>query len=123
MDEQSKPKSISDSLKSTEKNNEDKDNIESFILFFVDKNGEMGYNADWSEGIRGFADMFFSLSYGSLLDDVLNDIEQECVRLGKSEELQEILLVLTQRLKERNLAVSDVGDSVVVSPLSDLHYQ
>ncbi len=123
MDDPKSAKDILKEVESTEENSDNPDNFESFMLFFVDKNGEVGYNADWSGGIEGFADMFFSMSYGSLLDEVLSDMEQECVNLGKSEEFQEILLVLTERLKERNAKSSDLGDSVVVPPLSDLYYQ
>jgi hypothetical protein len=99
------------------------DNIESYILFFVDKNQEVGYNADWSGGINGFAEMFFSMSYGSLLDEILHDMEQECVKLGKVEEFQKILSVLANKLRQRNVETDSIGDSVVVPPLSDLYYQ
>ena len=111
-----------------EKTPEDIDNfgdIQSYILFFVDNNGEVGYNADWSKGIEGFANMFFSMCYGSLLDDILHDMEEECVNLDKTEEFQIILSILTQRLRERNAKAREVvaSDSIVVPPLSDLYYQ
>ena len=104
---------------------EESPDIQSFILFFVDNDGEIGYNADWSKGIEGFANMFFSMCYGSLLDDILHDMEEECVNLDKTEEFQIILSILTQRLRERNAKAREVvaSDSIVVPPLSDLYYQ
>jgi hypothetical protein len=106
------------------------DNIESFILLFVDKSGEVGYNVDWSKGIEGFAKMFFSMAYSNLLDDILNDMEQECVKTDRVEEFEQILLILTKLLRERNAEIAEttevvdsVGDSVVVSPLSDPYFQ
>lgn len=113
--------------KQLEESNDAMDNIESFILLFVDKDGEVGYNADWSKGIDNFARMFFSMTYSNLLDDILNDMEQECVKTGKEEEFEQILLILTKLLRERNaLAAENVGgagDSVVVSPLTDPYFQ
>jgi len=113
--------------KQQEESGESMDNIESFILLFVDKDGEMGYNADWSKGIENFARMFFSMAYSNLLDDILNDMEQECVKTGKAEEFEQILLILTKLLRERNAGTAEnaggVGDSVVVSPLSDPYFQ
>ena len=105
------------------------DNIESFILLFVDKSGEVG-NVDWSKGVEGFAKMFFSMAYSNLLDDILNDMEQECVKTDRVEEFEQILLILTKLLRERNAeiagtteVVDSMGDSAVVSPLSDPYFQ
>jgi hypothetical protein len=113
--------------KQLEESGDAMDNIQSFILLFVDKDGEVGYNADWSNGIENFARMFFAMTYSNLLDDILNDMEQECVKTGKEEEFEKILLILTKLLRERNaLAAENVGgagDSVVVSPLSDPYFQ
>tara|TARA_B100000497_G_C7301042_1_gene204475 strand:+ start:140 stop:499 length:360 start_codon:yes stop_codon:yes gene_type:complete len=99
------------------------DDIESCLIFFVDKDGEVGYNADWRGGIEGFANMLFSMAYGSLLDEILNDMEQECVKSGNTDEFQEILSVMTKRLREKNAQAGGTGDTIVIPPLSDLYYK
>ena len=57
-------------------------------------------------------------------------MEQECVKTDRVEEFEQILLILTKLLRERNAeiagtteVVDSVGDSVVVSPLSDPYFQ
>jgi len=98
--------------------NDNLDDLSARLLIFVDKDGVMEYNCDWTPGtgMKDIASIFYKIMFDNLSDSILQEIKQQCVLNGNEEDYVNLINIISALALDNISNETNSVDDIVVPP-------